>query len=92
MALLVTGDQFGIVEIVTGIHAHASGQAAAHDDFLFLGEKRNLDAINLVGILLDHGKAGFHRRHMVASPPITLKRRVEHFAQPVDHHFLVGMG
>ena len=38
IALLVAIDQFGVVEIVAGIHAYAVGQAAAHGDFFILVE------------------------------------------------------
>ncbi len=39
VALLVAGDQLRVVEIVAGVHAHALGQAPAHDDFLILIEQ-----------------------------------------------------
>ena len=39
VTLVVTGNQLGIVEIVTTIHAHAVWQSAAHDDFLFCVEQ-----------------------------------------------------
>ena len=51
IALLVAGDQLGIVEVVAGIHAHAVRQAAAHGDLLLLRQERDLDAVDLGGVV-----------------------------------------
>ena len=42
IAFLVAGDQFGVIEIVAGIHAHARRQLAAHVDLLLARQQRDL--------------------------------------------------
>ncbi len=52
MAFFIAGDQLGVVEVVAGIHAHALWQAAAHGDFFVLGQQRDLDAVDLGGVVV----------------------------------------
>ena len=53
IALLVTGDQLGVVEVVARIHPHAFRQAAAHGDLLLLRQERDLDAVDLGGMVAE---------------------------------------
>ena len=87
-ALAVAGDQLGVVEVVAGVHAHAGGQAPAHGDFLVLVEQRDLDAVDLVRVRVDDPERGVHGLFDIAAAPVTRQRRVEHLAQPVQHHRL----
>ena len=91
VAVLVAGDQLGVVEVVAGVHAHALRQAAAHGDLLLLRQERDLDAVDLGGVGLDRGEAGVHRRHVVGVAPVAGQRRVEHLAEPVDDHRLLHL-
>ena len=91
MALFVTLDQFGIVEIVTGIHADTLRQTPAHGDFRFTGEQRDLDAVDLRGVLAQHGKAGIHGGGDIGGTPVAFERGVEHVAEPVDDDRLLRL-
>jgi hypothetical protein len=51
-----------------GVHAHALGQLAAHDDLLLLVEQRDLDAVDLGGMRVDDGDGGLHRAMWSALP------------------------
>ncbi len=84
IALVVAGDQFGVVEIVAGIHEHAGFQPAAHGDLAVLVEQRDLDAVDLGGVVVDDGDRGVGRAVEVGRAPIAGERRVEHVAEPVD--------
>ncbi len=88
---LVAGDQFREVEIVAGVHAHAQRQATAHDDFPVLVEQRDLDAIDLGDVHLDHGQANVHRRLDSAVTPVAGERRIEHVAQPMQNDRLAHL-
>ena len=61
IALVVAGDQLGVIEIVAGIHLDAVGQPAAHVDLALLVEQRDLDAIDLRRVGVDDGDRGIHR-------------------------------
>ncbi len=87
----VTGDQLGVVEVVAGVHAHAGGQVAAHGDFLVLVKQRDLDAVDLVRVGVDDAQCGVHGLLNIAAAPVARQRRVEHLAQPVQHHRLSGL-
>ena len=91
VALVVAGDQLGVVEVVAGIHAHALGELAAHDDLLVLVEQRDLDAVDLGGVRVDDADGGLHRRHVVGAAPVAGERGIEHLAQPVDDDGLLGL-
>ena len=62
VALLVAGDQLGVVEVVARIHAHALRQPAAHDDLFVLVEQGDLDAVDLGGVRIDDADGGVHCR------------------------------
>jgi hypothetical protein len=47
-------------------------------------EKRNLDAIDLGDITVDHSETGFRRIGKIFGPPIALESRIKHLAQPVQ--------
>src|SRR5262249_41938501 len=47
IAFFVAGDQFGVVEIVAGIHPYVRRQLPPHLDFLLLREQRDLHAVDL---------------------------------------------
>ena len=85
MAMRVAGNEFGVVEIIAGIHPHAFWQAAAHGDFLLVVQKGDFHPIHLVGMGVDDGQRRLHRRHVVVVAPIAVQRWVEHFAQPMDN-------
>ena len=68
VALAVAGDQLGVVEVVAGVHAHARGQAGAQQDLLVLVEQRQLDAVDLGGVVRDDADADVHRGHVVGLP------------------------
>ncbi len=85
-ALRVAGDQFGIVEVIAGIHLHARIEAATHVDLALLVEQRHLDAINLGGVGIDDADRRIHRDIEIAGAPIILQRRIEHVAEPVNDH------
>ncbi|MCY1517728.1 hypothetical protein D9M68_524250 [compost metagenome] len=87
----VAGDQLGVVEVVARVHAHALRQAAAHGDFLVLVEQRNLDAVDLVRVRRDDAYGRVHGRIDVLRAPVARQRRVEHVAQPVQHHGLLRL-
>jgi hypothetical protein len=87
----VAGNEFGVVEIVAGVHANARWQPAAHRNFLVLVEQGDLDAVHLVGVRSDHGQRRVHGLVGVVVAPVALERGVEHVAQPVQHHGLLGL-
>ena len=87
----VAGDQLGVVEVVARVHAHARRQAPAHGDFLVLVEQRDLDAVYLAGVGGDDAQRGVHGCVEVGGAPVAFQRRVEHVAQPVQHHGLPGL-
>ena len=62
MAVLVARDQLGEMEIVARVHAHAAGQSPAHGDLVFAAEQRDFYAVDLFGIVGQHGEADVHRR------------------------------
>ena len=90
--MLVAGDELGIVEVVAGIHAHALGEAPAHGDLLLLRQQRDLDAVDLVGMVGDD-RRGRSRiaAHVIGRAPIAGQRRIEHFAEPMDDHRLLHL-
>ena len=85
-APIVAADQLGIVEVVAGIHRDAFRQAPPHGDLLAGVEQRDLDAVDLVGVLADQGEHRLHGRLEIAAAPITGERRIEHLAEPVQDH------
>ena len=87
-ALVVAGDQFGVVEIVAGIHLHVLVEPAAHVDLALLVEQRDLDAVDLGGVGVDDADRDIHRRVEVWRAPVIRQRRIEHVAEPVDDHGL----
>ena len=91
MALRVAGDQFRVVEVVAGVHAHAARQAPAHGDLLLLVEQADLHAIHLGGAVADDGERRLHRLIVVGIAPVAVERGVEHLAQPVDDHRLLHL-
>ena len=80
----IAGDQGGIVEVVTGIHAHRGGQPAPHGDLLAIVQQGDLHPVDLRGVGVDDGQRRLHRRHVVGLAPVAVQRRVEHLAQPVN--------
>ena len=83
---LVAGDQFGVVEIVAGIHLHFFVEPAAHVDLALLVEQRDLDAVDLRRVGVDDADRDIHRRAEVLGAPVIRQRRIEHVAEPVDDH------
>ncbi|CAM5238203.1 hypothetical protein SGLAM104S_09362 [Streptomyces glaucescens] len=49
-ALVVAGDQLGVVEVVAGVAAHALREAAAQVDLALRVQQGHLDAVDLVGV------------------------------------------
>ena len=90
-ALVVAGDQFGIIEIVAGIHLHAGIEPTAHVDLALLVEQRNLYAIHLGGVGVDDGDRRIHRVVEILGAPISRQRRIEHVAEPVNDHRLANL-
>jgi hypothetical protein len=60
-ALVVAGDQFGIIKIVAGIHFYILIEPAAHVDLALLVEQRDLDAIDLRHVGVDDPDRDIHR-------------------------------
>ena len=91
IALLVAVDQFGKIEIVAGIGLHALRQTPPHAHFLVLVQERQLDAVDLAGVVGDDVDADIHRRDVIGFAPIALQRRIEHFAEPMDDQRLAHL-
>src|SRR5947209_1359667 len=89
MALFIAGDQLGIVEIVACIHAYAGRKPPAHCNLLLLLEERNFDAVDLVGVVTEDAETNIHRRAVIERAPIARQCRIEHFAKPMDDHWLL---
>ena len=89
--LLVAGDQFGIIEIVAGIHLHVPVEPAAHVDLALLVEQRDLHAVDLRRIGVDDADRNVHRRIEIGRAPVIRQRRIEHVAEPVDDHGLAHL-
>ena len=64
----------------------------AENNFLLRIEKRNLDAVDLGDIVVDHREAGFRRIGKIFRPPIALESRIKHLAQPVQDNRMLGLG
>ena len=60
-ALRVAGDQFGVIEIVAGIHLDVLVEPAAHVDLALLVEQRDLDAVDLAALALMIADRDIHR-------------------------------
>src|SRR3569833_3162477 len=90
-SLLVAVDELGVIEIVAGVAARALRQTATETDFLVLVEQRQLDAVDLRRVVADDVDADVHRRDVIDVAPVTLERRVEHLAEPVDDHRLLHL-
>ena len=89
--LFVAGDQFGIVEVVAGIHLDVLVEPAAHVDLALLVEQRDLDAIDLGGVGVDDADRDVHRGIEARGAPVIRQRRIEHVAEPVDDHGLANL-
>ena len=59
--LRVASDQFGIVEVIAGIHLHVLVEPVAHVDLALLVEQGNLDAIHLRWVGVDDAHRDLHR-------------------------------
>ena len=88
---VVAGDQFGIVEIVAGIHLDGLVEPAAHVDLALLVEQRDFDAVDLGGVGVDDADRDIHRLVEVRRAPVIRQRRIEHVAEPVDDHGLADL-
>ena len=84
----IAPDQFGIVEVVTGIHADARRQTAAHRDLARVIEQRNLDTVDLRGVCFENAKADIRRSIEITRSPVPHEGGIEHFAEPVDNNGL----
>jgi len=87
----IARDQLGVVEIVARIHAHARCQAPPHRNFLACIEERDLDAVDLLGVIVDDRNRAVHRAQVVAVAPVAFQRGVEHLAQPVNNDGLLDL-
>ncbi len=58
VTVLVTLDQFGVIEIVSCVHAHACGKTATKINLALRIQKRNLDAIDLARVRRDQAMHG----------------------------------
>src|SRR5882672_4444713 len=74
MAFPVAFDQFGIVEIVPGVHAHACRKTPAHVDFLLSIEKRDLDTVDPGAVGFDHREGRVHRPAVILLAPVAGER------------------
>ena len=90
-ALVVAGDQFGVVEVVTGIHLDVLVEPPAHVDLALLVEQRDFYAIDLGRVGVDDGNRRVHRLVEIGRTPIACQRRIEHVAEPVDDHGLADL-
>ncbi len=86
----IAGHEFGVVEIVTRVHLHARRQPAAQRPLPLRIEQRYLDAFDLGRLRCDQRGDGIKGLHQVRTAPVAAQRRVEHLAEPVQHHGLVG--
>src|SRR5262249_60401142 len=90
-SLFVSGDKFGIVEVVDGIHFHWLVEAPAHVDLALLVEQRDLDAIDLRRVGVDNGNSRVHRLVEIGGAPIACKLWSGHGAEAVDAYGLNGV-
>ena len=88
VAVLVALNQLGVVEIVAGVHFYLRRQTPAHGDLTILVEQRDLDPIDLIGVIGNNLKACLGRGVQVARAPVARQRRVKHIAQPMNNHWL----
>jgi hypothetical protein len=91
-ALAVAQDQLVVVEVVAGVHADARGQPPPQVELALAVEQRELDAVDLGGVVVDQLEAGVHRAVEVARAPVAGERGVEHVAEPVQDHRAVELG
>ena len=91
MFLAAARNQLRIIEIIAGIHAYPRRQAAAHGDFLFLVQQRNFYSVDPIGVIRHDCQADIRRLCGVGVPPISLERRIEHVAEPVNDNRLANL-
>ena len=91
-ALVVAGDQFGIVEIVAGIHLARSCRAAgACRSRAALSSSETLTPSTLAALALMMATAVSIALSRSARAPVAGQRRIEHVAEPVDDHGLADL-
>ena len=73
IALGIPGNEFGVIEVITGIHFHAIRQTTTHDDFFVFIEQTDFDAVNFFDIAGNHFKRCFKRCIKIIRPPIVLQ-------------------
>ncbi len=83
MAAAVAGDQFGKIEIVTGVHAGALGQTCAHRHLEFCRKKRDLNTLDLGRVAAHHLEASIHGSTVIVCAPVPCQGWIEHLAEPV---------
>ena len=78
------GDQLRVVEVVARVEADALRQAPADLDLARGVEQRDLDAVDLVGVVADDAEHDLGGPVEVRRAPVAGERRVEHVAEPVQ--------
>ena len=84
VAVLVAGDQLGVVEVVARVELHAVGQPPAQRDLALVVEQGDLHAVDLRGVVGDHREHRLARRVEVGVAPVSGERGVEHRPEPVQ--------
>ena len=91
VAGLIASNQFGVIEIISGVHAHALGEAPAHGDFLVLVEQRDLHPVDFAGVRVDDADGRVHGLVVVGRTPVSGQGRIKHLTQPVNDHRLAHL-
>ena len=78
MTTLVAGDEFGVVEIITGEHPHPLGKPTAQHALASCVKKGDLDSDDGFGVGVDEGHHGVDSGVEVITAPVTGQLRVEH--------------
>ena len=91
VALGVALDHLRIIEVVAGIHDDTFRQPTAHVDLIALAEQRDLDSVDLVGVLADQVEHGRHGGRNVGRAPIAGEGGVEAVTQPMQDHLALGL-
>ena len=86
MAQTVARDKIGIVEIVAGIKPHPRRQTRAKGLLMCPVQQRDFDAIHLAGVFRNQRQHKIRCARNVVAAPISRQCRVEHIAQPMQHH------
>jgi len=85
VAKTIAGHGRRIVEVISGVHAHAEGEATAQVDLLGLVQQRQLDPVDLSHILGDYPEEAGRSLGVVLGAPVPPELWVEHLPQPMQY-------